>query len=72
MALPELGQDKGYVSESVFTFIFISFLLVGGYFASLHMIIYCIVHTYLIINDVCFVMTLSSYILNKLARNLVV
>lgn len=27
MALPELGQDKGYVSESVFTFIFISFLL---------------------------------------------
>ncbi|CAL4973121.1 unnamed protein product [Urochloa decumbens] len=27
MALPELGQEKGYLSESVFTFIFISFLL---------------------------------------------
>jgi len=30
MALPELGQEKGYLSESVFTFIFISFLLVGN------------------------------------------
>jgi len=27
LALPELGQEKGYLSESVFTFIFISFLL---------------------------------------------
>uniref|UniRef100_A0A0E0JR36 Sphingomyelin synthase-like domain-containing protein n=1 Tax=Oryza punctata TaxID=4537 RepID=A0A0E0JR36_ORYPU len=31
MALPELGQDKGYVSESVFTFIFISFLLASQF-----------------------------------------
>jgi len=30
MALPELGQEKGYLSESVFTFIFISFLLEEG------------------------------------------
>ncbi|TKW17736.1 hypothetical protein SEVIR_5G387700v4 [Setaria viridis] len=27
LALPELGREKGYLSESVFTFIFISFLL---------------------------------------------
>lgn len=27
MALPELGQDKGYLSETVFTSIFLSFLL---------------------------------------------
>ncbi|ONM36400.1 Phosphatidylinositol:ceramide inositolphosphotransferase 1 [Zea mays] len=27
MALPELGQEKGYLSESLFTFIFISFFL---------------------------------------------
>ncbi|VAH66209.1 unnamed protein product [Triticum turgidum subsp. durum] len=27
MALPELGQDKGYLSETVFTCIFLSFLL---------------------------------------------
>ncbi|KAJ4795823.1 Phosphatidylinositol:ceramide inositolphosphotransferase 1 [Rhynchospora pubera] len=27
MALPELGQDRGYLSESLFTFIFLSFVL---------------------------------------------
>ena len=36
MALPELGQDKGYLSETVFTSIFLSFLLVGDLFAPLY------------------------------------
>ncbi|TKW17738.1 hypothetical protein SEVIR_5G387700v4 [Setaria viridis] len=31
LALPELGREKGYLSESVFTFIFISFLLASQF-----------------------------------------
>ncbi|EMS60605.1 hypothetical protein TRIUR3_23119 [Triticum urartu] len=32
MALPELGQDKNYLSECTFVFIFFSFFLVGFYY----------------------------------------